>query len=219
MILFKITVTTLFCFTLYPLYTGATPGERKEWHLFFQGMLFFLPFILLWLLFYVPIPRSYQLGDLYLHSLLIEHLPYALIGGAGALLFTRPFRDRNFGKDQETGAGVCFFLSGFAALSGLVEALYFSGDRSIYHLFTLPLLRISIIVAAALLFSGAVHFFSWGRAIFLLGIPLFSAIPALISLLSRTGYSLPALLLSGVLLFLLTALFFFFFPRRMQTAH
>lgn len=216
MILFKLTVTTLFCFTFFPLFTGATPGEWRGRRLFFQGILLFLPFILLWLIFYIPVPRSYRAPELFLHSFFLEHLVYAVIGGIGALFFTRPFQDRNFGKDRQTAAAVCLFFSGFLALSGVVEVIYFSEDRSIYQLFTLPLLRTSVVVAAALLFSGAVHFFSWGRVFLLLGIPLFPAIPAAISLLSKTGYEILALLFSGVLVVILTALMFFIFPKRIQ---
>jgi cobalamin synthase len=99
---------------------------------------------------------SYDGVLLYLSFLLRDHLIPVLAGAAGFLLVQKKLALS--GREEDTFLGVFSYMAGFMTLLNIADALRTWGNWDAYTLFLLPVLRMAMVLAVALV---ARRFYRW----------------------------------------------------------
>ena len=141
---------------LLPWDRGRVPSALTTVSTYLKGLLIFFPGYCVMLIFRRIFGFSFDGVLLYMSFLLRDHLIPGLAAVAGFLLLQRTLTLS--GKEEDTFLAVFAYMAGFMTLLNVADALRTWGSWDTYSLFLLPVLRMAMVLAVALV---AGRFYRW----------------------------------------------------------
>jgi hypothetical protein len=182
--LFHLAAIPLFLLTLSGVYASKNTDFKRLAVLFLKGAGVFIPAFLIYMLCRSVLVPSYRPFPLYLSGFFLDHALYFIAALVGFLL---SYGSSNLQKIDFLE--ISFFYAGFYTLASVQAVLLNWGAYDFYLLFLLPLLRIVLVLLAALFFVNAVYSYGWIRAGYLLGFATLPIATAFVTYLHETHRS------------------------------
>jgi hypothetical protein len=195
MSVFALLLTPLFGFLMVALYRISVGSFKKQLVLFGKGVSVFIPAYVLVVVLRRLVSQSYRPAKLYFFTFFEEHFVFYVVLIGGFVAF--------WGLANLYRIKILDFVSfsaGFYSVAALQAILENHGTLGEYHLFLLPIVRVAMIVLAALFAVKYLNAFGVFRVLYALFLILLPFLVSLFSALHHTNYRTVASVLMVMLL-------------------
>ena len=191
------------------------PGEstfQNSGKPFLKGIaILALSFLVYWPFSSLVILR-FSAGGIYLYYFFHQGIFFI---GTGILGFFLVHRYQLDSRGSDTALQTLSFFSGFFLLLSIVDIIRFQKELTGYLLFTLPLIRISLVLGISAILTLAISVFGVLRYLLIFAVSFLASIAALVPTLFLLSFYASSYLLAIVLVFL-TGLLFLIVRRRIR---